>query len=770
MRYRRGLIPRGALWIFLGCLCIGCSSLPAPFLAWGQTEPEAAKPGIAVPRILPGTDRSNPAMEGQGSPAAVPAPPAAGKPTAPEAVGEKAQRNQPRPYPGISLPNILPSRRPAPVAPAETTEAKEPTDARAVSGTAQPREDKSPGPAPLRGEDATTMENRRTGGKPPAAGLAGRGKAAPAAKTPPARPGETVRPAPFNDADDVGIDRQQRGEASREQEQDLMEEALTLLNRSEDAWCQGNLETALEMLDQAYAMILDADGDPDIARQKDDLRLLISRRILALYSTQQTGTNGRHSEIPLVINADVEKEIRLFQTVERDFFVASFERSGLYRSYIAEELRRAGLPEELSWLPLVESGFKISALSPARALGLWQFIPSTGYKYGLTRDDWIDERMDVQKATRAAIDYLRDLHQMFGDWLTVLAAYNCGEGRVMKVISGQHINYFDRFWDLYNQLPYETARYVPRFLATLLIIRDPAKYGMDLRQDNLKPSLFPCDLVKTQRSMRLQDIARHAGLPEDATLALNAELRHRMTPEREYALKLPLDGGEKFAAVAEEIPSCERPRLASRPVLIKYRVKKGETLESIAAKYNLSPRTVLTYNRMKSGRSIRAGRVIRVPLYEGRGAQVAQRSTAGTQARTGEPPTTYKVKRGDTLSALARQFNTTAADLTRINNLPGSMIRVGQVLRITAAVGETPAGKTRGEGRSQAGRKRAARTNTVSGAATDVSGKGKTYAVVAGDSLGRIARTQGTTVGKLRQLNNLSRNETIHPGQVLFVR
>ena len=142
-----------------------------------------------------------------------------------------------------------------------------------------------------------------------------------------------------------------------------------------------------------------------------------------------------------ITNADVEKEIRQFQTVERDFFISSYQRSMIYRPVILRELRKAGLPEELSWLPLVESGFKISALSSARALGLWQFIPSTGYKYGLNRDDWVDERMDVEKSTHAAIDYFKDLHAMFGDWLTVLAGYNCGEGRVMRTIAAQHINY-----------------------------------------------------------------------------------------------------------------------------------------------------------------------------------------------------------------------------------------------------------------------------------------------------------------------------------------
>ena len=328
----------------------------------------------------------------------------------------------------------------------------------------------------------------------------------------------------------------------REEEQNIMEEALTLLEESEEYWKKGDLESALELLDDAYALIIETDDDPAIARQKDDLRLLISKRILALYSSKQTKTDGVRSEIPMTLNADVEKEIRSFQSFERDFFIAAYQRSGLYRPMVVKELKKAGLPEELSWLPLVESGFKIAALSKARALGLWQFIPSTGFKYGLNRTEWIDERMDAQKSTRAAIGYLKDLHAMFGDWMTVLAAYNCGEYRVLRVISGQHLNYLDRFWDLYHLLPYETARYVPRFLATLHIIRDPAKYGMDLGEPRERE--LPFEIVKTRKNMKLQDIAKALDMTEETLVSLNSELRHKMTPDREYDLKVPIEMAE----------------------------------------------------------------------------------------------------------------------------------------------------------------------------------------------------------------------------------
>src|SRR3970282_2182076 len=140
----------------------------------------------------------------------------------------------------------------------------------------------------------------------------------------------------------------------------------------------------------------------------------------------------------------------------------------------------AGIPEEISWLPLIESGFKVRALSRSRALGLWQFIPSTGYKFGLKRNTWIAERLDPAKSTAAAIAYLKELHQIFGDWATVLAAYNCGEGNVLRAIRGQKTDYLDNFWDLYGRLPRETARYLLRFLTVLTVLKDPSKYGFTL--------------------------------------------------------------------------------------------------------------------------------------------------------------------------------------------------------------------------------------------------------------------------------------------------
>jgi len=490
-------------------------------------------------------------------------------------------------------------------------------------------------------------------------------------------------------------------ERETEEEQDLMEKALDLLEVADTFWEKGDVENTLNTLDKAYALVLDTNGDVAVARQKDDLRLLISKRILSVYSARQTVTNGKASEIPLSINADVEKEIRSFQGGERDFFIASYQRSGRYRSIILKELKKAGLPEELFWLPLVESGFKIQALSRARALGLWQFIPSTGYKFGLSRDEWIDERMDVEKSTLAAIAYLKELHSMFGDWLTVLAAYNCGEGKVLRVISRQHINYFDRFWDLYYQLPRETSRYVPRFLATLHIIKNPQKYGINLGNEIEKP--IPFSAVKVNKVMKLQDIAAKIEVSEDVMNLLNSELRHKITPDSEYELKIPTEALAKFNLVSNEIPETEKPRFTGRTVFIKHRVKSGETVVSIAKRYKVSPVNLASYNKKSTKKGLVVGQILNIPIFrearlsknksrsknkrtqivtkEKKAKIVSQTLSAADMDKLGTNK--YIVTKGDNLSIIAKKNNTSSAKLMQLNDFSGAeTLKPGQILII----------------------------------------------------------------------------------------
>ena len=200
--------------------------------------------------------------------------------------------------------------------------------------------------------------------------------------------------------------------------QPLLDEALDFCSAAQEFWQKGELESAIEALDQAYSLIIDVDDSkesPTVIQQKEDIRFMISKRILEIYASRNIIINGNHNEIPLVLNKHVQTEIdRFTKGNEKKFFLNAYIRSGRYRDHIVKELKAAGLPEELSWLPLIESGYKENALSKARALGLWQFIPTTGYKFGLTRNKYIDERLDPEKSTAAAITYLKELHQMFG--------------------------------------------------------------------------------------------------------------------------------------------------------------------------------------------------------------------------------------------------------------------------------------------------------------------------------------------------------------------
>ena len=546
----------------------------------------------------------------------------------------------------------------------------------------------------------------------------------------------------------------------REKGSDIMEEALVLLNESRAYWIKGDLENALDLLDQAYALLLDTNGEPDISRQKDDLRLLISKQLLAIYSSKHTKTNGKRSEIPNIINADVEKEIRLFQTIEKDFFIQSYKRSGFYRPIIIRELRKAGLPDELSWLPLVESGFKVHALSRARALGLWQFIPSTGYKYGLTRDEWVDERLDVEKSTKAAIDYLNELHGMFGDWLTVLAAYNCGEGRVLKVISRQHINYFDRFWDLYHQLPNETARYVPRFLATLQIIRDPKRYGIDLYEESEKQSYYNYETVKINKSMRLQDIAEHLGTSEEVVVSLNSELRQKITPDKEYNFKVPSEYAGKFVKLVDEIPKYEKPR----QMFITYRAKRAETVVSIARRYGTSVSAIMDYNHISGRKKVKAGQRIIIPINASRYAKIkSMKRTESTKVQASGDVIKYKVRRGDTLTSLAKRYDTSVDEITRLNKfkkLKG--ISPGQVI-ILSSKNEAKEQNSNSD-KTVPTKSNKKRKDTTENAAS------KTYTIRKGDKLEIIAKKNGISLDKIRNINKLEKDDSIHPGQVIVVK
>jgi membrane-bound lytic murein transglycosylase D len=456
--------------------------------------------------------------------------------------------------------------------------------------------------------------------------------------------------------------------------QKMLDSALEFCQASFDFWDKGDLDNALEALDQAYSLILKVKAspeEPEILQQRDDLRFTISKRIIECYSSRFTVANGYHKAIPLVMNKHVEKAIKLFTKRERTFFLDAYSRSGRYRPSIVKALKEAGLPEELSWLPLIESGFKVRAFSRARALGLWQFIASTGYKFGLKRDRWIDERMDPEKSTRAAIAYLKELHQIFGDWATVLAAYNCGEGTVLKRIRTQRINYLDNFWDLYRELPIETAFYFPKFLAVLHILNDPEAYGIALpRVDDETKS----EKVNIAKQVHLKTVAIHLEVPYTILRDLNPELRYNFTPDRPYAITVPKGKGKLLLAKIDAIP-------VWHPPYVVHRVRRGESLSIIARRYQTSVRAIMAMNGLRLSNFIRAGWKLKIPT--GKRYEFAERvSPPMHKLEIKGEFIEYVVRKGDSLWKIANRFGTTAKIIQSVNQLNNTHLWIGQVLKI----------------------------------------------------------------------------------------
>jgi membrane-bound lytic murein transglycosylase D len=521
--------------------------------------------------------------------------------------------------------------------------------------------------------------------------------------------------------------------------QDLLDSALEYAQAANDYWDRGDMDNALDALDTAYSLILNVktDEDADFLQQKDDLRFTISKRIVEIHASRFMVAAGDRNAIPLVMNEHVRKEIESFKGPERDFFMAAYRRSGKYRPAILKAFKEAGMPKELTWLPLIESGFKVRALSRARALGPWQFIASTGYRYGLKRDQWIDERMDLEKSTLAAIAYLKDLHQMFGDWTTALAGYNCGEWAVMNRIKTQKINYLDNFWDLYVKLPHETAAYVPRLLAVLHIVNDPKAHGMTL------PPLDPeiqTEEVMINKQLQLKTLAGTIHVDDDILEELNAELRLNMSPDSPYPLKVPVGKGQLLLAKVNDLPAyCPPVGLASSSGYIIHKVRKGETIASISRKYRTSPELIMDVNGFKRNETLVAGWKIKVPAKAGSVQVKGPKASAPVVAKE-EKPVKYVVKKGDSIWQIAGLHGTTVKEIQTFNRLKGSSLHIGQALLIPSSQAACAVVQT------------------------------KNYTVTGGETPFMIAKKHEMELGDFLKLNNLTPHSTIFPGQTVLVK
>ncbi len=400
-------------------------------------------------------------------------------------------------------------------------------------------------------------------------------------------------------------------------------------------------------------------------------------------------------DIPIPLNDRVLNYIELFQGRLRGHIQSGMDRGAQYLPMIQQVFKAEGLPLDLAYIPLIESAFKPAAQSQKRARGVWQFMRATSEERGLETNWFVDERSDPEKSTRAAADYLKWLYKQFGDWHLALASYNGGPGRVQRAVQRSGIEDFWRLSEGKRHLPRETREYVPLILAAMVIARNPAQYGFTPMATD-KPLSY--DNVVVTRAVDLRRIAEWTDTPLEAIQALNPELRRWTTPVRaeRYDVKVPTGTGDKL-----------RERLASAPAadlaaLHWYRVKRGESVATIARKLGVSRGDLAEANGLSAKGRVRPGQDLLVPRAPstalvaraesaapaGRNARAAAStgSVEPRRERPADPPRSarviYKVRRGDTLEKIARAFDTTVAAIKSANRLRGSHIAAGDRLTI----------------------------------------------------------------------------------------
>jgi membrane-bound lytic murein transglycosylase D len=381
-------------------------------------------------------------------------------------------------------------------------------------------------------------------------------------------------------------------------------------------------------------------------------------------------------------NPLVAKYLALFQEGQRRRYLEeTFRRSDRYREMVLKEIRAAGLPEELWAVPIIESGYKTSAYSRARAVGLWQFMTTTARNYGLTVNEWVDERRDPVKSTRAAMAYLKDLYSWFNSWDFALAAYNRGEYGIQRDIERSRIVDFMEMAEL-GATHRETENHVPQIHAAAIIAKNPEKYGFRLGNDPLDMDTVDIDYV-----VDLSVVASCAGTTEEQIRELNPELRKWVTPvlSRDYptyTLKLPKGSEDRYKEKISEVAD-RTPRRT-----VQYTVRRGDTISKVAQRFGVSASDIREWNHLRSSRLRRGQRLTVMPpsgWKAKKSAEVAVADAGSASSSSGAGGTTvHTVRRGDTLYDIAQTYGTTVANLKELNGIRSGKIFPGQKLKVPA--------------------------------------------------------------------------------------
>ncbi len=463
-------------------------------------------------------------------------------------------------------------------------------------------------------------------------------------------------------------------------------------------------------------------------------------------------------DIPITINRQVEFFLDYFQNRIPKRFATWLARSGRYVPMMRHVLKEHGLPEDLVYLAMIESGFSCQAYSRAHAVGPWQFIRGTGRRYGLEISYWVDERRDPVKATHAAAQYLKDLYGEFGSWYLAAAAYNAGEAKVRRALKRYQA---EDFWSISQRkrryLKRETKQYVPKMIAAAMIAKDPAKYGF---KDIPYEEPWHFDVVKVHPGTSLSLAAKLAGIKTQELAALNPELRRWCTPPRggSYELRIPV--GRKASFETQYAQLSPRQRQA-RIGTIKVRLQKGDTLGRIAHTHGVKLHDLVALNPRLNPRRLAIGQVVVVPPPGGHALVRAKRtapmpaSAMGPMARRHNlRKIVHTVRRGDTLWDIAQAYGINYRDIGRWNGRHSPRLSIGQklVLYVPQAKAEAkveppvPVAKTAAD-----------------------AGKTLVYRVRRGDTLWEIGRRFKVSPADIRRWNKL-RGSRITPGDTLTVR
>jgi membrane-bound lytic murein transglycosylase D len=427
---------------------------------------------------------------------------------------------------------------------------------------------------------------------------------------------------------------------------------------------QRTLQTYLAKMDSLSVI------SPEGVVDSTALSTLLERRVEAPPSSPRF-------DFELVENPLTQRWVNFFTGDGRHYMELWLTRLPIYRDLIDDILDEYNLPRDLVFLAMIESGLSVKAHSTANAVGPWQFIAGTGRIYDLRIDWWVDDRRNIEKATRAAASHLSDLYDEFHSWPLAFAAYNAGARRIERAIARHHTR---DFWKL-TSLPSQTRNYVPKFMAALYIGKNPDRYGFTIPNADR----YAYDIVTVEDATDLRLIAELCECSLEDVLDLNPHVKRWCTPPGErYDVRVPAGKGAAVAERLAQVPAAER--ITWR----RHRVNKGETLVGVARNYSTSVQAICDANKLKPKSSLHPGNYLIIPVIScdevsPRAAlYIAEAAKSASVASTGSGRRTYVVRRGDTLSSIGRRHSVSVSQLMKWNRKRSAHIRVGERLRVQA--------------------------------------------------------------------------------------